>query len=1037
MTAMEKTDYEKISFGRVPFVWKKKINNLVKESPERAMAIFFYNFRENNESRQMIYGFELLLPHSLVYILNRLDELNTEQFIQLLNVFNNSAFLDSLLEVDLAEQKKFLSKIVQNWEICNESLIKKILSQLNPKLSEESYQALVKTKQQSYVELLILWVECDVRVLYLILQSYIQQPIDLILPLFRKIPKEKLLSACSSQNLPNKLSPKKVEIFLKIFDISDQEINFLLTKFSSASNKAQEHLINWIKIKNLTNSEILKAIPLKLQTQTSTLIITYFSQKTNGEKEKEMAFLAEIIESSLFIIASSVLGFLNQRKDTHALDYLFSLFSYLEKNLDQFANFLIPEFQKYSNNEEQRLIEAYFQTRNENIQEILLPSINTLKPSQWKKLIEHIILQNYFTDRRRVSLLLGSFDEKTISEISKYIIKKKYILQLNYLYENFHFFQPLLTTTAAIESEVYTRLVNYLESHFKTHFEEIVSYSDKISFPKSLISSVFTKNEIWKLVSCVGLEKKLIAAWETVFLLHSKEALPHFLKKFKEKSKKSKEPLLIISKKLIDIEIVTFWKYIASISSKSLPTYATLLNYALDKSVPNLAEIITFLPSSHVSHVVKNIIPDLSTKSTQMLYAILSVQESSILNHTNVNTLILAILKLNPQELVYIVLIRLTKLETNPNLRSFSQNLFNQIISKYPRATVENIDDHNLSSFTLAVGDYIKALPEKKFRILLKYIIPNLKTRCLRPTLVDQCLSRFRRPSADYKLLQAITTTDQSKKFSDEGQSLLSALIKQLIGRSLETDLRILTIVQGAHLSLKESLLIAYFSKLPQDTLDFVLSDPSINISEDSAINALTTRFAKRPPYEPEQYYISLYQQSSRAEIKRAVLPLIGEYCSWKNLPFLMELPERKEFEQEYSISINKFIERFEIDSAETLYRIWSSGLKDIYTSITKTTVAPQQRSNYQSNCPKCNNPILEGQKNCGFCTQRLTCAICFKSVVTANDVDLVECTQCSSYFHRRHLLQSVKIRNECPICDVRLSEREVSSLPQVKFFFN
>ncbi|MHA2389989.1 MAG: hypothetical protein ACXACW_14815, partial [Candidatus Hodarchaeales archaeon] len=95
MTAMEKTDYEKISFGRVPFVWKKKINNLVKESPERAMAIFFYNFRENNESRQMIYGFELLLPHSLVYILNRLDELNTEKFIQLLNVFNNSAFLDS------------------------------------------------------------------------------------------------------------------------------------------------------------------------------------------------------------------------------------------------------------------------------------------------------------------------------------------------------------------------------------------------------------------------------------------------------------------------------------------------------------------------------------------------------------------------------------------------------------------------------------------------------------------------------------------------------------------------------------------------------------------------------------------------------------------------------------------------------------------------------------------------------------------------------------------------------------------------------
>ncbi|MHA2290044.1 MAG: hypothetical protein ACXABG_14765, partial [Promethearchaeota archaeon] len=532
-------------------------------------------------------------------------------------------------------------------------------------------------------------------------------------------------------------------------------------------------------------------------------------------------------------------------------------------------------------------------------------------------------------------------------------------------------------------------------------------------------------------------EKKIIIAWEEVFLLQPKEALPNFLKKLKEKSKKSKEPVLTIAKKLIDIEILIFWKYINSISSKSLLTYATLLKYALDKSIPNLGEIITSIPLSHVSFLGENIIPELSNKSTQMLYAILSVQEASFLNHMNVNTIILAILKLNPKELSYILLIRLIKLEVNSDLRSFTQNIFNQIISKYPKATMENIDDHNLSSFTLAVGDYTKALTEKKFRILLKYIIPNLQTRCLRPTLVDQCLSRIRYSKGDYKLLEAISTADQSKVFSNEGQALLSALVKQLIGKSLEDDLRILAIVQGAHLSLQESLLAAYFSKLPQTTLDFVLSDPSIDISEDKTVRALTTRFSKKPPYEPEKYYISLYQQSNRAEIKRAVLPLIGEYCSWINLPFLMELPERKEFEQEYSVSINKFIERFEIDSAETLYRMWSSGLKDIYTGKTKTTIVKQKRSNYQSNCPKCNNPILEGQKNCGFCTQRLTCAICLKSVVKAADVDLVECTQCSSFFHRKHLLQSVKIRNECPICNVRLTERKVSSLPKIKFFFN
>ncbi|MHA1978645.1 MAG: hypothetical protein ACW98I_17215, partial [Candidatus Hodarchaeales archaeon] len=109
----------------------------------------------------------------------------------------------------------------------------------------------------------------------------------------------------------------------------------------------------------------------------------------------------------------------------------------------------------------------------------------------------------------------------------------------------------------------------------------------------------------------------------------------------------------------------------------------------------------------------------------------------------------------------------------------------------------------------------------------------------------------------------------------------------------------------------------------------------------------------------------------------------------------------------------------------------------DIYSKTLKTTSTPQKRPNYQSNCPKCNNPILEGQKNCGFCTQRLTCAICLKSVVQVTDVDLVECTQCSNYFHRHHLLQTVKMRRECPICSVRLTEREVSSLPQIQFQFH
>ena len=1035
-TAMEKSDYEKISFGRVPFIWKKKINNLVKSNPDKAITIFFKNFQENNEPNQMIYGFEQLLPHSLVYILTHLEDLNPDRFIALLDLFTDSVFFDSLLSLETAKQKLFLNKIVQNWESSNKILIKKVLGQLDPQLSEENYKSLATTQDDSYAELLTLWAQSDVRVLYLVVQIYIRQPIEKILPLFQMIPKEKLISACSSQNLPNKLSPEKIEIFLKMFHDSQEEIDFLIKSFGSASGKARQHFIDWLVSKNITNSVILKAIPLKLQTQAKPLLITYFSQATQGEAEKEKDFLAKIIESSLFEIASSVLNILAKEKDFYPVNYLFSLLSIFEKNLTAYTQFFVPEFQKYSSHNELQIIEEYFQSKNENIYPILLPSLTSLKAPQWKKLIEQIIQERYFIDKKRVLLLLESFDTKTISSISKFIIKSKYIPQLSYLYENYTFFRPLLTTSASIEPEVYAQLANYMNTHFKIHFEEIIPYGSKISFPMSVIASGFTEKEIMNLVSGIGLEKNLISAWEEVLLLRPEESLPLLLEKIKENHKKSMTPLLVITKKLIDIEISTFWKEIASFSSKSLPKYISLLKYALERSIPILGEVISSLPTTHISFIVKNIIPDFSEKSSQMLYAILSIRDASFYKHDSVSTVILSILKLNPKELIFLILIRMSKLHSNSKMLGFVQNLFTQIIGIYPRLTIENIDDHSLSSFSLSVAEYTSTLSEKKFRILLKYIIPELKTKCLRPTLIDQCISRLRRSTNDYKLLETITTTDPSKSFSKEGQILLSSLIKQIIGRSIDDDIRIFTIVQHSHSSVRESLLIAYFERLPQTTLDHVLSDSNIDISENVTIRALTSRFAKKPPSDPEKYYIELYQQSQRVEIKRAVLPLIGEYCSWINLPFLMELPERDKFDQEYALSISKFIARFEIDSPETLVRIWSSGLKDIYKKTLKAPSISPKRSNYQSNCPKCNNPILEGQKNCGFCIQRLTCAICLKSVVKTTDVDLVECTQCTNYFHRHHLIQSVKMRNECPICGVRLTERAVAALPKIQFHF-
>ncbi|MFX1537193.1 MAG: hypothetical protein ACFFDI_23550, partial [Promethearchaeota archaeon] len=126
-----------------------------------------------------------------------------------------------------------------------------------------------------------------------------------------------------------------------------------------------------------------------------------------------------------------------------------------------------------------------------------------------------------------------------------------------------------------------------------------------------------------------------------------------------------------------------------------------------------------------------------------------------------------------------------------------------------------------------------------------------------------------------------------------------------------------------------------------------------------------------------------------------------------------------------------KFSSRFEIQSPQALEQIWISGLKEVYNRLKEPT------SLFQSQCPQCGNPILENQKNCGFCSQGLTCIICRKSVVKLKtEEEIVQCPQCSSFFHRRHLQESVKLQKKCPVCNMKLKASEVESLPLFTFFY-
>ncbi|MHA1331532.1 MAG: hypothetical protein ACTSR2_10690, partial [Candidatus Hodarchaeales archaeon] len=145
----------------------------------------------------------------------------------------------------------------------------------------------------------------------------------------------------------------------------------------------------------------------------------------------------------------------------------------------------------------------------------------------------------------------------------------------------------------------------------------------------------------------------------------------------------------------------------------------------------------------------------------------------------------------------------------------------------------------------------------------------------------------------------------------------------------------------------------------------------------------------------------------------------------------LMLLPDQNTYREEYQTALNNFATRFNLQSSQALVQIWESGLKDVYGGKTS------KNSLKQTECPNCGKPILEKQLNCGFCIQKLTCAICRQSVVKFDpSVDIVRCPNCSSFFHRQHLLDALQVKKTCPVCNAPLSYQKVTTLPKYIFGF-
>ncbi|MFX1516213.1 MAG: RING finger protein, partial [Promethearchaeota archaeon] len=383
------------------------------------------------------------------------------------------------------------------------------------------------------------------------------------------------------------------------------------------------------------------------------------------------------------------------------------------------------------------------------------------------------------------------------------------------------------------------------------------------------------------------------------------------------------------------------------------------------------------------------------------------------------------------KDFLIISLVRCSKLITNPELSSFIHNLLNNLFSLHSTESLTIIDTNRLNSLVPIIKSYLSSLPNSELEEVLLPLMNNLTSNILNSVIVTNFL-QLSKEGEDLSVVEKLLSKYEAKEFSIEGKNVLRYYLSTIVGKSEGRDLSIFVIFQGKPRSQSQFLSI-FFTRTSQSTIEKILLDSPIESLEENMLKSITNYFESNPPQKPEEYFFALYEKGNE-DIQRAVLPLLGEFCSWYNLSMLMELQEKEKYHIEYQKALIKFSSRFDIQSPQALRQIWVSGLKDVYTKRLKE---PTSQVNFQTQCPQCGNPILENQKNCGFCSQGLTCIICRKSVVhLQSEEEVVRCPQCASFFHRRHLNESVKLQKSCPVCNVKMRETEVKSLPIYTFFF-
>jgi hypothetical protein len=536
-------------------------------------------------------------------------------------------------------------------------------------------------------------------------------------------------------------------------------------------------------------------------------------------------------------------------------------------------------------------------------------------------------------------------------------------------------------------------------------------------------------NSLKLLLTTIGKNTELLNFWEEIFLLCSEEALEVVLQKYIIKERKKKDYLIPLLNKLIDLETLKFWTTLETIDIQDISRLEPILTHTFEISIPMIGEVLPRLPEKHLMFIIKHVLPQFTSSGSKILYSLFSIHDISNIEK-QVSFTILETVHLDPEDLLLVSLVSCSKMIINPEFSSFIPHLLDKLFSHYPIESLTITDTHRLITLVPTAKLFLSALSHNELEGILFPLMNTLGSNVLNSIILN-CFAQLSKEGEDLSLVEKLLSNYETEEFSIEGKNVFRDYLMVIVGKSVNRDLLIFTTFREKPRS-QAQFLPVFFTRTSHHTIERILLDSPIDPLEENILKSITNHFESNPPKRPEEYFFSLYEKmKGKDDIQRAVLPLLGEFCSWHNLSTIMELPEKEKYHREYQKALIKFSSRFDIQSPQALKQIWVSGLKEVYNRL------KEPGSLFQSQCPQCGNPILEKQKNCGFCSQRLTCIICRKSVVQLQIAEQgVQCPQCSSFFHRRHLQESVKLQKKCPVCNVKLREIEVESLPRFTFFY-